>query len=248
MLVASTSIRSQKTSNASSEAHRDGRATRPHAHDPRAGNRACARPCTGTDRRRVLALHPAGESEAAVAGRVRGVQGADASSGAPHHDPAREGRARAGSWVAAMTSPIEKLFANANMRCTICRKPADDPACKCWTRCFCGWSHVTGGQCPRADEHPAIRLLSTVRSTGRCLCRSRYARAKVCAVERAWPLKSPCRCACHRKDVRAVVAAEEAADQRPRCEAEHPESEEQCVGEPNHEREHTSSTGRRWRR
>lgn len=84
-----------------------------------------------------------------------------------------------------------------------------------------------------------------MRSVASCLCESRYASRKDCAINRAPPLKSPCRCSCHRKDVLNAIAKAKEADARESCESEHNDGE-LCYLEPNHVVPHESPTGRLW--
>lgn len=46
----------------------------------------------------------------------------------------------------AMLSPIDHLFARANLRCTKCAAPASQ-GCGCWEECSCGWSAEKGHPC-----------------------------------------------------------------------------------------------------
>ena len=44
-----------------------------------------------------------------------------------------------------MASPMEILFRNADMRCTVCQAKAG--TCDCWSKCKCGWSFQKGTEC-----------------------------------------------------------------------------------------------------
>lgn len=44
-------------------------------------------------------------------------------------------------------TPGEALFDKVDFKCLACGRSAKDPACKCWTRCPCGWYFAAGTAC-----------------------------------------------------------------------------------------------------
>lgn len=45
-----------------------------------------------------------------------------------------------------MASPIDILFAKANLRCTKCNATMEQ-GCDCWVKCSCGWHAENGRPC-----------------------------------------------------------------------------------------------------
>ena len=53
---------------------------------------------------------------------------------------------------------MNKLI-DAAVRCSICGKKEDPVACRCWTRCRCGWSYPQGAELamPQPCRNPIHR-------------------------------------------------------------------------------------------
>lgn len=115
---------------------------------------------------------------------------------------------------------------------------AIETASKCW----CGATLGRSRQCPRVDQHSALKLLQDVRKP--CKCAVRHGLPQACATQRGKSPKSLCRCVCHTKDVRDVLVIEAEANSRPRCFLADGETHEQCTREPSHRGGCIGATGR----
>lgn len=115
---------------------------------------------------------------------------------------------------------------------------AIETASKCW----CGAPLDRSRQCPRIEQHDALRLLQDVRKP--CKCELRHGLPQKCASQRGKSPKSLCRCVCHTKDVRDVLFIEAEANTRPRCFLADGETHEQCTREPSHKDGYIGATGR----
>lgn len=61
-------------------------------------------------------------------------------------------RNQAPALPAKRSSPIDRLFDQVDMHCTICGQ-SSKVGCGCWTPCPCGWHYRTGLRC-RNPVHP----------------------------------------------------------------------------------------------
>jgi hypothetical protein len=74
-----------------------------------------------------------------------------------------------------MSAPIDRLFDQAKMVCTVCG--AGQGKCDCWTECACGWSYRKGESCRNVDcTHSGPRPPVVTLQCPRCRRSQRVAR------------------------------------------------------------------------